>query len=125
MKKQLLLLTIMVGAFSLSASAQTSVPQFPPNSENGNSQNQTETNNPSPQQPRKKRYILPAIRVAFGVMDVVCAETGRCLENDFRRSQPQNTVVLPLQQPQNSRSMTNPNQGIVQNLVRRVTTRRP
>ena len=115
----------MVGAISLSASAQTNVPQFPPSGENGNSQNQTEVNNPSPQQPRKKRYIVPAIRVAFGVMDVVCAETGRCLENDFRRSQPKNPVELPVQQPQNFRSRTNQNQGIVQNFVRRVVKRRP
>lgn len=128
MKKIILLLTILVGVMSASAFAQNSsnVPQFPPSSGNGsNSQNQTEVYNPSLQQPRKKRYVMPTVRIAFGVIDVICAETGRCLENDFRRTQTQNTVEAIPQQPFNFRSRTNQSQGIIQNSLRQVRNRRP
>lgn len=123
MKKQIILLTIILGAISISASAQSNVPQFPPNG--NNSPTQTEENNTSSQQPRKKRIIVPAIRIAFGLMDVVCAETGRCLENDFRRSDTQTTNEISSQQPLNLRSKTNQNQGTTQKLVRRLIVRRP
>ncbi len=123
MKKRIILLTIILGAISISASAQSNVPQFPPSGDN--SRSQTEENNTSSQQPRKKRIIVPSIRIAFGVMDVVCTETGRCLENDFRRSDTQTTNETSSQQPLNLRSRTNQNQGTTQNFVRRLIVRRP
>lgn len=108
--------TILAG-MAITAAAQTGsgVPQFPPpeNNRNGTTGSRERTTptydgrtaDPNQSARGRRRYVVPAIRVAVGIMDVICTETGRCPENDFRRTETDG--VLPLTAgPENRRPGT-------------------